>query len=118
MNRGLPIMTPTKGLPSGSVALLPEIRELNFSFLVLTRKFLISGQEDALASLGISRVMADALEAMSDRELTYLANTNLLLCRLHFDDRVLAALLSKSRLEWRAVGAAADPVEDTRAVVL
>lgn len=118
MNRGLPIMNPTKGLPSGSVALLPEIRELNFSFLVLTRKLLTSRRDDALASLGISGVMADALEAMSASELTYLANTNLLLCRLHFDDRVLAALLSKSRLEWRVVGAAGDPVEDTRAVVL
>lgn len=82
-----------------SAALVPEIRELNISFLLLARKMLTSGRDDALASLGISKAMADALLTMPDSEVRHLSNTNLLLCRFHFDDRVLAELLAKPRWE-------------------
>lgn len=104
-------------LHTNSVALVPEIRKLNASFLRLARKLLASGRSDAHSSLGISQAMADVLVAMPETEIANLANTNLLLCRFYFGSHVLAELIAKPHWEeWVAPEPALAMQEDRTGV--
>ena len=78
--------------------LLSEIRALNFAYLRLARRMLDADLALATSALGISEQMGDALRSLDERACASIAQTNLFLCRIHFDDQVLAALLAGPRL--------------------
>lgn len=78
--------------------LLSEIRSLNSAYLRLARRLLDTDQALATSALGISEQMGEALRGLDEEACTAIAQTNLFLCRIHFDDRVLAALLAGPRL--------------------
>lgn len=59
---------------------------------------LSADQAMATSALGISQQMGDALVALDEDACVAMAQTNLFLCRIHFDDRVLADLLASPRV--------------------
>ncbi|OIT13556.1 flagellar transcriptional regulator FlhD [Ralstonia solanacearum] len=79
-------------------SLLSEIRSLNVAYLRLARRMLSADQAMATSALGISQRMGDALVALDEDACVAMAQTNLFLCRIHFDDRVLADLLASPRV--------------------
>ncbi|MDC6179982.1 flagellar transcriptional regulator FlhD [Ralstonia solanacearum] len=79
--------------------LLSEIRALNSAYLRLARRMLATDHALATSALGISQPMGEALLALDEAACVRMAQTNLFLCRIHFDDRVLAALLTGPRME-------------------
>ncbi len=84
--------------------LLPEVKALDETFLRLVRRVLEADFEAGGSALGVSAEMANALLSLSDERCTAVASTNLLLCRIRFDDRILVGLLESAR------GLALDPV--------
>lgn len=89
---------PTFDTNMDGTPLLSEIRALNIAYLRLARRMLDADQALATSALGISERMGNALRSLDEEARTSIAQTNLFLCRIHFDDRVLAALLAGPRL--------------------
>lgn len=80
--------------------LLNEVKELNLFYLLLAQKML--GEDRALGEfrLGISAEVADALLALSERELMRLSDSSMLICRLRLDNaHVLQALASEDKVD-------------------
>lgn len=61
---------------------LDEIQEINLSYLLLAQRLLGEDREAGMFRLKIDAEMADLLMALNARQLTQLARTNQLLCRL------------------------------------
>ncbi|MCK4118417.1 flagellar transcriptional regulator FlhD [Ralstonia nicotianae] len=85
------------GIPMGGGLLLYEITKLNRAFLRLVRRMLDADIEQVRSVLGIPVEIANALLALPDDDYMAVANTNLLLCRIRFDDRILVGLLENKR---------------------
>ncbi|GAB2800311.1 flagellar transcriptional regulator FlhD [Halomonas shantousis] len=66
--------------------LLDDIRDINLSYLLLVQRLLSEDRVTAMFRLKISESMADLLESLSVKQLSQLARTNQMLCRLCFDD--------------------------------
>ncbi len=84
-------------MPMKKGQLIPEVKALNHAFLRLVRRMLEADFEASRCALGMSVEMANALLALSDERSTAVASTNLLLCRIRFDDRILVGLLENGR---------------------
>ncbi|WP_217918048.1 flagellar transcriptional regulator FlhD, partial [Myxococcus sp. AM009] len=91
--------SPANDITMEATSLLSEIRSLNIAYLRLARRLLATDQALATTALGISQSMGEALLTLDEEACVRMAQTNLFLCRIHFDDRVLAALLAGPRLE-------------------
>ncbi|MGM0521567.1 MAG: flagellar transcriptional regulator FlhD [Pseudomonadota bacterium] len=61
---------------------LDEIQEINLTYLLLAQRLLGEDREAGMFRLKIDAEMADLLMALNARQLTQLARTNQLLCRL------------------------------------
>jgi flagellar transcriptional activator FlhD len=61
---------------------LDEIQEINLAYLLLAQRLLGEDREVGMFRLKIDAEMADLLMALNARQLTQLARTNQLLCRL------------------------------------
>ncbi|MDR5898727.1 flagellar transcriptional regulator FlhD [Halomonas vilamensis] len=61
---------------------LDEIQEINLAYLLLAQRLLGEDREVGMFRLKIDAEMADLLLALNARQLTQLARTNQLLCRL------------------------------------
>ncbi|WP_075881982.1 flagellar transcriptional regulator FlhD [Vreelandella massiliensis] len=61
---------------------LDEIQEINLAYLLLAQRLLGEDREAGMFRLKIDTEMADLLLALNARQLTQLARTNQLLCRL------------------------------------
>lgn len=61
---------------------LDEIQEINLTYLLLAQRLLGEDRETGMFRLKIDAEMADLLMALNARQLTQLARTNQLLCRL------------------------------------
>jgi flagellar transcriptional activator FlhD len=70
------------------------IRELNLSFLILSRQLIAEDRDRATLTLGIDRNAIDLLAALSPAQIIQMANSDLLLCAFRFDDRLLLNLLA------------------------
>lgn len=84
--------------------LLSDIRSLNLAFLKLAQRLLAADFTGTATVLGISPLMAEKLLGLQESECLVTSQTNLLLCRIHFDDGVLAALLDGSLTKELAGG--------------
>lgn len=61
---------------------LDEIQEINLAYLLLAQRLLAEDREAGMFRLKIDAEMADLLMSLNARQLTQLARTNQLLCRL------------------------------------
>lgn len=74
---------------------MPEIREINLSYLMLAQSMVRSDKAQAMFSLGISEAVADILGELSAAQLLKIAAGNMIMCRFRFDDEVVWSLLSE-----------------------
>ncbi|WP_275287432.1 flagellar transcriptional regulator FlhD [Halomonas elongata] len=61
---------------------LDEIREMNLAYLLLAQRLLNADREEAMFRLKVDDDMADFLSSLGAQQLSRLASTNQLLCRL------------------------------------
>lgn len=71
-----------------------EIGNLNLSYLLLAQRMVKDDAASAMYRLGIGREMADLLGSLSLAQIVKLSSSNLVLCRLRFDDQPLLAALT------------------------
>ena len=77
-----------------TVQLHEEIKELNLSYLLLTRQMVQEDKEAAIYRLGISEEMADLVAGLSSAQVLKMAATNMLLCSFRFDEKLLFNMLT------------------------
>ena len=77
-------------------ALLANIRETNFSYLMLVQRMLYSDREVSMRALGIDEETADCMLAMPEENLLQLASSSSLLCRLGHEYEPLLRSLPKN----------------------
>ena len=74
--------------------MLGEIKELNLTYLMLAQHMIREDKSAAVFRLGISQQLADILADLSTGQVLKMASTNMLLCRMRFDDRLILGLLT------------------------
>ncbi len=74
--------------------LLAEIREANLSYLMLAQALIRQDRASALLQLGLNEEVAQILEMLTPAQIIRLASSNLLMCRMRFDDQMIWTLLS------------------------
>jgi flagellar transcriptional activator FlhD len=74
---------------------MPEIRDLNLSYLMLAQGMVRADKAHAMFCLGVSEDVADILAELSPAQLLKIASGNMLMCRFRFDDEMVWALLSE-----------------------
>ncbi len=74
---------------------MPEIRELNLSYLMLAQGMVRADKAHAMFCLGVSEEVADILADLSPSQLLKIASGNMLMCRFRFDDEMVWSLLSE-----------------------
>jgi flagellar transcriptional activator FlhD len=89
-------MTPShqRGGKMKSSELTTEIKELNLTYLMLAQQMVISDKDMAIFRLGISRDIADILEVLTPGQILKLSNSNMMLCRIRFDDNLIFGMLA------------------------
>ncbi len=90
--------------------LLDEIRETNMSYLLLAQHLIGSDRTAAMFRLGVRAEVADIIEQLSPAQIMKMAASNMLLCRMRFDDQLIVGLLSDH--------SAAKPMMQSHAAVL
>jgi flagellar transcriptional activator FlhD len=73
---------------------LPEIREINLSYLMLAQSMIRADKVNAMFCLGLSEEVADILAELGPTQLVKIASGNLLMCRFRFDDEMVWSLLA------------------------
>jgi flagellar transcriptional activator FlhD len=74
--------------------MLGEIKELNLTYLMLAQHMIREDKSAAVYRLGISQQLADILADLTAGQVLKMANSNVLLCRMRFDDRLILGLLT------------------------
>lgn len=74
---------------------MPEIREINLSYMMLAQSMVRADKAHAMFSLGISEAVADILGELSASQLLKIASGNMMMCRFRFDDEMVWSLLSE-----------------------
>jgi flagellar transcriptional activator FlhD len=73
---------------------MPEIREINLSYLMLAQSMIRADKVNAMFCLGISEEVADILAELGPTQLVRIASGNMLMCRFRFDDEMVWSLLA------------------------
>lgn len=98
--------------------LTTEIKDLNLTYLMLAQQMVLADKDMAIFRLGVSKDIADVLEVLSLSQILKLANSNMMLCRIRFDDSLVFGMLtdySKERMmsqSHAAILLAGQPVEE------
>ena len=74
--------------------LIAEIKDLNLTYLMLAQQMVIADKDMAIFRLGISKDIADILEVLTPGQILKLANSNMMLCRIRFDDNLVFGMLA------------------------
>ncbi len=75
-------------------AMLEEVKELNLMYLMLAQRMIREDRSAAVYRLGISQRLAEVVADLSAGQVLKMASTNVLLCRMRFDDRLILGLLT------------------------
>jgi flagellar transcriptional activator FlhD len=71
-----------------------EIKDANLSYMLLARQMIQDDKEAAIFRLGISQEMAQLIAGLSSAQLLKMAASNMLLCRLRFDEKLLLNMIT------------------------
>ena len=74
--------------------MLGEIKELNLTYLMLAQQMIREDRSAAVYRLGISLQLAELLAGLTPAQVLKMAGSNVLLCRMRFDDRLILGLLT------------------------
>ena len=75
-------------------SMLAEIREANLTYLILAQRMLRADRAQGMFRLGIGEEVAGIVEALSTAQMIKVASTNMLMCKLRFDDRMVWNLIA------------------------
>ena len=71
-----------------------EIRETNLSYLLLAQQMIQSDKIAAIFRLGVSEEMADLVSGLSPAQILKMADSNMMLCRFRFDERLMLNMIT------------------------
>lgn len=71
-----------------------EIKEINLSYMLLSRQMIQEDKAMAIFRLGISEEMADLVIGLSPAQLLKMAASNVLLCHFRFDEKLLLNMIT------------------------
>jgi flagellar transcriptional activator FlhD len=71
-----------------------EIRETNLSYMLLAQQMIQSDKVAAIFRLGVSEEMADLISGLSPAQILKMADSNLMLCRFRFDERLMLNMIT------------------------
>ena len=74
--------------------LTTEIKELNLTYLMLAQQMVLADKDMAIFRLGIGKDIADILEVLTAAQILKLSNSNMMLCRIRFDDSLIFGMLA------------------------
>lgn len=74
--------------------LTTEIKEFNLTYLMLAQQMVRIDKDMAIFRLGINQETADILAVLTPGQILKLSNSNMLLCRMRFDDSLVFGLLA------------------------
>jgi flagellar transcriptional activator FlhD len=74
--------------------LTTEIKELNLTYLMLAQQMVRTDKDMAIFRLGINQETADILAVLTSGQILKLSNSNMVLCRMRFDDSLVFGLLA------------------------
>ncbi len=86
----IPATAPT----SAPDPLLEQIREVNFTYLMLAQQLIRHDLAAAVYRLGVSEESAELIAALSPAQVLKLASSNTLLCRMRADENMVWSLLT------------------------
>jgi flagellar transcriptional activator FlhD len=76
--------------------MLAEIREANLTYLILAQRMLRADRAQGMFRLGIGEEVASIVEALSTAQMIKVASSNMLMCKLRFDDRMVWNLIASN----------------------
>ncbi len=71
-----------------------EIKDANLSYMLLAQQMIKEDKVSSIFRLGMSEEMADLIAGLSPTQIMKMAATNMMLCRLRFDERLLLNMIS------------------------
>lgn len=98
--------------------LTAEIKELNLTYLMLAKQMVHADKDMAIFRLGISKDIAEILAVLTPGQILKLSNSNMMLCRIRFDDNLVFGMLANYSKEktmaqsHAAILMAGQPVEE------
>ncbi len=98
-----------------------EIKDANLSYMLLAQQMIKEDKVSSIFRLGMSEEMANLIAGLTPAQIMKMASTNMMLCRLRFDERLLLNMISdfnKDRMMSQAhatILMAAQPVESLAA---
>lgn len=71
-----------------------EIRETNLSYMLLAQQMIQNDKVAAIFRLGLSEEMAELISSLSTAQILKMADSNLMLCRFRFDERLMLNMIT------------------------
>lgn len=71
-----------------------EIKETNFSYMLLAQQMIREDKVSAIFRLGISEEMASLIDGLSPAQILKMSTSNMLLCSFRFDERLLTNMIT------------------------
>jgi flagellar transcriptional activator FlhD len=71
-----------------------EIKEANFSYMLLAQQMIREDKASAIFRLGISEELATLIDGLSPAQILKMSTSNMLLCSFRFDERLLANMIT------------------------
>jgi flagellar transcriptional activator FlhD len=85
-------------------AMLAEIREANLTYLMLAQALIRRDRTEALYRLGLSEQVAEVIGKLTPAQILKIAASNMLMCRLRFDDAAVWNLLDSHGRDKEVAG--------------
>jgi len=71
-----------------------EIKDANLSYMLLAQQMIKDDKVSSIFRLGVSEEMANLIAGLTPAQMMKMASTNMMLCRLRFDERLLLNMIS------------------------
>ena len=71
-----------------------EIQDANLSYMLLAQQMIKDDKVSSIFRLGVSEEMANLIAGLTPAQMLKMAATNMMLCRLRFDERLLLSMIS------------------------
>ena len=85
-------------------AMLAEIREANLTYLMLAQALIRKDRTEALYRLGLSEEVAEVIGSLTPAQILKIAASNMLMCRMRFDDPAVWNLLNSQGRDKEVAG--------------
>jgi len=97
-----PVAAPAAAPVVAHDPLLEQIREVNFTYLMLAQQLIRHDLAAAVYRLGVSEESAELIAALSPAQVLKLASSNTLLCRMRADENMVWSLLTSRHSPQRS----------------